>query len=621
MGITARILPSFPRRLVGTGGITVTYLNTTATITYDFEGSGVQAILDAAVGLATDASDDAQGFAIAAENSNQSAETWADIAQTLATAIGEGIVYNTRADAIAAEIPAPQLSVTIARHSSTSPYAEAKYVRGASGYLQFTDALGAPWHLDTSAGEVNILCFAASFLVADMNTAMTNALACVASIAGILRMPRAVYNLSSNFTIGTTGVKIVGDGLSNTNIFFSGTGALFTFYEDTANGISNCGISGMTLFGSGTDAKTGLLLQNVSHFRITDFNITNWTSANNLSIGIHFQGREIIDVDGISIYADLPIYISQNPDRLDFLKIDIDHLHVDNAWLATDIATNPLITVVNGVNYTNVSFANQSWNLGAAGFLAIGGAEDSTSSGLSFYNIRREQCQTAGSFMIHIDRSTSTYEVDGLIAENCYAGIGSAGYKLFGVKKPVILGARHDSAIYNGIAADADCEEVVLIGCRWIEGTVGSMTGLSLRQAGHPGIAPIPQLPSNGVYFATANVAAGMTLKGGAPDGFQAFEWRITKTIADEVEYAIPLFFSKTLSYADIRVLSSSRQNGHIAFSSGGVTKVTGTTNFGVTGNDGDLSIIYNSGTSVGLKNRLGSSMTATVIVDGVYAV
>ena len=111
-----------------------------------------------------------------------------------------------------------------------------------------------------------------------------------------------------------------------------------------------------------TWTKVAIDIADVRTFTIRDVEISGsvvvgstamWSSTGDDCIGIRLGGRESISIQNISVQADRPILIADNPNSV----IDIDHAHFTDCELIAN--ANPVVEIATGVNLTQMTFAER----------------------------------------------------------------------------------------------------------------------------------------------------------------------------------------------------------------------------------------------------------------------
>lgn len=312
--------------------------------------------------------------------------------------------------------------------------------------------------------------------------------------AGSMRkiyLPKGKYIVSSELLINNDRVRIAGEGVNITVIDFRPItdGALFKVSNGAAINFQSM-ISGMTLTSQDTThTKIALDIWDVSEFDLYDISIAgangHWQGAG--SVGLQTHGREATRVKKLTIFAEKPVQISDNPNHL----IDIDHWHFEDLYLASNIIGSPLITIDSGVNLTDTTFDGIQPLVGGAGIFYWNDTTSTISSyGLSISNVRGEQTTNANSWMIYIKHNVALY---GLHLTNLHSDPGNHGLYLRKIFSGTIRGFEFTGP---GVALDYDQSNwgLDVSGSYFLAGSTVNLTGQRVVNAvpKFPVSAPLP---------------------------------------------------------------------------------------------------------------------------------
>jgi len=330
---------------------------------------------------------------------------------------------------------------------------------------------------------------------------------------GEVVFPEGTYKTTSQLLVSSDRVHLVGAGSYATKILFAPT-ANGTCLKISAGAsiISQGSVKGFTFFSDdSTYTKTALEVVDIDLFTFDDITISGsvagagssyfWGGAS--SIGLRTRGRDLTRLTGITIFADRPIVISQNPNNL----ISIDHFHFSDCYLGGN--GNPLIEVETGVNLTQVTFNGyQAWVLGTTGFKWNDTTSTLVSEGLKFENVRAEQSTDATAYMFDISHNVA---LQSPVFRNCY-GSGFRGYKLRKCENIVIDQHFHASTT-EALNVDSTVKRLTLTQCFWQATSTATVTGQRLLYGTplNPNTAP---LPGNAIYDEAANALRTMTMDG-----------------------------------------------------------------------------------------------------------
>ncbi len=243
------------------------------------------------------------------------------------------------------------------------------------------------------------------------------------AVGGIVYIPAGIYYVSATLNITNSRIHIYGAGKNATFITFNpGSAGLPVFHFNGGAGVLfQDSISDLSINGQGGLQKIGIQLTDTSEMLVEDVSMLYMNG--NSSVGIKLRGREMTTLNRITLSADRPLVISDNPNS----TIDVDHLHVQDAYLIAS-GTNPNITIESGVNLSNVVFdGTQAWVLGGHGLQWIDTSTVATSQDLTIKNVRWEQSTNAPGYFIDIEHNVN---LQNLMLENLYGGLNTNGIKL-----------------------------------------------------------------------------------------------------------------------------------------------------------------------------------------------
>lgn len=276
----------------------------------------------------------------------------------------------------------------------------------------------------TAAQRVDVAGFTAAIDVTAAIQAAENAF----SGQVLLRMPRGKYLVSSEVTFDQDRTSIEGDGQQATIVQFAPTTtgvAAFHFKKSSAVTIAQCSIKGISFDATGNTqaTKAALRVTDGEEIIIDDVAVSNWSSAGKDCIGLQFRGRQTHSIGRISITADIPISIEDNPNS----TIDIDHYHFHDCYLIAD-TSQPCIKIADGVNLTHVTFDGyQAWVKGKYGIYWNDTTTTAASIAMHVENVRWEQETDATGYMFYISHNL---KLEMLSLKNCYGGATGNGIYL-----------------------------------------------------------------------------------------------------------------------------------------------------------------------------------------------
>ncbi len=145
--------------------------------------------------------------------------------------------------------------------------------------------------------------------------------------------PSSVYNVSGRIPVSYHGTDLIGLGKWGTQFNFNPLtpSVLFDFEYHTpgAASLQNCSMRHIGIFGAGTVQKIPIRLGYCSGFNGENVWINNCTSTGHDSIGLQIQGQDFHSFKNLTIVADNPISIEQNPYyELSLDETDFYHTHL-----------------------------------------------------------------------------------------------------------------------------------------------------------------------------------------------------------------------------------------------------------------------------------------------------
>lgn len=326
---------------------------------------------------------------------------------------------------------------------------------------------------------------------ADDTAAFVAAIA-AAGAQGTIYVPKGTYKITSELLFSSDRFRFVGDGINISILKFAPTanGNLIKVSNGASINFQST-IKGFTFTSQDTTyTKVALDIWDVSEMQISDISIAGANSywRGNGSIGLRTQGREFTTVRNVTIFAEKPVVIADNPNN----AIDLDHFHFEDMYLAGYSGTSyPLITVNTGLNITDMTWDGaQAWVGGAGGFYWNDTTSSIASYALTFKNIRDEQTTDANSWLFYFGRNQSLY---GLRLENIYVDPNHKG-----VYMRNIFGATIDNYTFtgSGVALDYNGSNWGLDGrgCFFHASSTVVISGQNLVHAGpkYPATAPLP---------------------------------------------------------------------------------------------------------------------------------
>lgn len=308
--------------------------------------------------------------------------------------------------------------------------------------------------------------------VTDDTNAITSAIAALASGRGLIYFPPGNYLVTDTLTIAQDRIQLLGAGKHASYFTFSPSSAkpLFSFTAG-ASILFQCAIRGFGFIGSGSAQKIAIRATDVSEFDIQDIAVLTWTG--NSSIGLQLRGRDFITADRISISADIPISIEDNPNS----TIDSDHTHFKNTYLiSTD--GNPAVSIADGANVTNLTFDGDNAWVGGTNSDGLKWVDTTTSlvsSNVYLRNIRWEQATGTG-YMVDIEHNTA---LDNLILDGFTGGLDCFGIKLRKVRHALLSNVQYLDTANTALDITSTSRPVILLNTWFQAGSSVSASGLT----------------------------------------------------------------------------------------------------------------------------------------------
>lgn len=151
--------------------------------------------------------------------------------------------------------------------------------------------------------------------------------------------PSSTYNVSGPIDIKHHGIDLVGAGKWGTQFNFNpaAPSVLFNFeyFTPGAASLRSCSMRHIGIFCAGTVQKTAIRLGYCSGMNIEDVWINNCSSTDYSSIGLQIQGQDLHTFRNLTIVADNPISIEQNP----YYELSLDETDFYHTYLTI---MNPL---------------------------------------------------------------------------------------------------------------------------------------------------------------------------------------------------------------------------------------------------------------------------------------
>lgn len=247
--------------------------------------------------------------------------------------------------------------------------------------------------------------------------------------------------ITNTITFSKQYTHVVGQGVFATRITFNpaGTATAFKFSAGAAE-LGGSSLEGMTFYATVGNVQTKTAVEIIDTTRFVMHDVwtdpsepTTWSGGG--SIGVRIRGRELSYIYDLSIEADRPIVLSQDPNTS---TIGNDHLHMANLFLrSTPGTSSKLIEVEDGTLMTNITFDGfESWIVDKYGFYMAETSSSTVSVNWNFSGVRCEQAVDPTGYCFYIDR-TGTFLQD-FDLHDSYMPTTENGVHLAGVINPTI---------------------------------------------------------------------------------------------------------------------------------------------------------------------------------------
>lgn len=331
----------------------------------------------------------------------------------------------------------------------------------------------------------------------DCTTAINNALGAVNP--GMVKFGQGTYVHTGTLNVTNHRTNLLGQGPQATILSYQPTGAgtAIKFYK-VGTALVQPSMRGFGLQSAVTYdfTKVGIETRNVEELILENIAINPWT-GNSLSVGFKSGGKHMVKANNLSISADFPIQISDNPDSV----VDSDHYNFQNTYLIAGISHCVLVDT--GVLLYNMSFTGfNAWAPAAgSGFYWSDTTTASVGSSLYFQNIRIEQETDDTKYLFYISHNTGFYNVKW---DNIYGGTTAKGWYLRKVYHPTWINTTYTNLSSNeALNVTSTVKPLVFINAYWAAATTVTMTDQypQFVSGKDPATAPIPH---TGWYSTTA---------------------------------------------------------------------------------------------------------------------
>lgn len=289
-----------------------------------------------------------------------------------------------------------------------------------------------------NAGRFNVVAYGAIGNGITDDTAAIQAAITAAGSESVVYFPDGDYLVTSTITVTDGGVRLYCNSPRSAVITFTPTTNDTCIYFNLTQNLGAI----YNLWFKSTDTtyvKTAIEFIDGSDFHIKGVNIggsgTDWTDDTNASVGINANGREIVSINQVRIFADTPILLSGNPNHA---SLDCDQFHLSDTYLVvTENVANACMEIEDAVNLYNFTVDGyNAWARGRYGLLWDSPNSTLASFNIKLSNIRFEQAYEGGgdAYVMYIDHSD--YAIQVLTLDNIYgATTATNGFYIKGAQE------------------------------------------------------------------------------------------------------------------------------------------------------------------------------------------
>lgn len=311
---------------------------------------------------------------------------------------------------------------------------------------------------------------------ADDTAAIQAAIDSFTSGEGTVFFPRGTYKVTSTISVAQNGISLYGAGTKSTTIAFTPTAAdTCLLFSKGASVLYNCGLRDISLAGSTAFKKIAVQASDISSFTMNNVEIRSWTGAG--SVGLQTLGREVSTFSNLTISADIPIQLSNNPNY----TIDCNEFTFRDLYLIGNDVTQPCVLADDGVYFSGLTFEGfQSWVGGKYGFYYSNTTSVAASEKVAFRNVWREQAADATGYIFYIANSGGG-NISGLKFDNCHGDTACKGYYLRGILYAEWNGCLYTSTTHEALNVDSSVINMSFHGFHANGGSTATLTGQTLR--------------------------------------------------------------------------------------------------------------------------------------------
>ncbi len=318
--------------------------------------------------------------------------------------------------------------------------------------------------------------------VATIQAAIDN----VTNLGGRVFLPPGIISVAGTIRVNRDRVHLQGAGIFAT-VLYAEAGVVFDFDKGGGEILYQCSLRDLSFLGTGPDQKIALRVTDTDLLELRNLSVGDWNG--NGSIGLQYRGRDLLTASNLTLFADRPISIEDNPND----TIDIDHAHFSDLYLGVTggpASEEASVTIASGVNLTNVTFDGyQSWVLGKYGLYWDDTSTDGVSSNLVLRNVRWEQSsEAADGYLVYLSHH---YSLHNLVLDNLYGACNQrCDQSTHGIYLHKVRGATISNSVLlagelgeqrNTLVLDETTHPVLLSNVQWTNAGVRAIAGLVPR--------------------------------------------------------------------------------------------------------------------------------------------
>lgn len=314
---------------------------------------------------------------------------------------------------------------------------------------------------------------------ADDTISIQNTINALSSGSGSVLFPPGTYKVTDTISISQNEVHVRGVGRGASTILFVPTSAksCFKFFKVGLT-IDRCTLSNLRFNSTDTTyKKVAVELRDISDMHVHDINVFTFSGAQ--SVGIKILGREVSKLDKLTIFADIPIQLSVNPNS----GISCNELKFSNTYLRCVDNTQACVLVDDAVYISGMIWEGfNSWVGGKYGFYWNNTTGADSSFPLIFRNIWKEQGPDATGYTFYISQTGGgSPNAKQLIFDGVTADSACKGFYLRGVRYVTWNNCLYPSNNKEALNVDSTVINMTMNQFFAEDGSTATLTGQTLR--------------------------------------------------------------------------------------------------------------------------------------------